>query len=286
VQGFVYGDQLNPVAELDGSGNVTARFVYGTKSNVPDPMVKGGVTYRYVTDQLGSVRLVVDASTGAIAQRIDYDEYGVVIQYTNPGFQPFGFAGGIADSHTGLVRFGARDYDPQTGRWTSKDPIAFAGHDPDLFRYGSDDPVDLLDSEGRFNRRCAEHLARWALRRARTVAAQPGFPGGTAGLHNGPADAFRHCYWSCLMVRRCGKATAFLAGWGHELFQNRFWEAPDEFYMDTANNSAGRSCGDRGCSCETCCRGRLACGRLKTHPFSPTVGPVGHHPVTGPTYPY
>ena len=44
-----------------------------------------------------------------------------------PGFQPFGFAGGIYDLHTALVRFGARDYDAFTGRWTAKDPISFAG---------------------------------------------------------------------------------------------------------------------------------------------------------------
>ncbi|MCB9610787.1 MAG: hypothetical protein H6716_29655, partial [Polyangiaceae bacterium] len=37
-------------------------------------------------------------------------------------FVPFGFAGGIHDADTGLVRFGARDYDAVTGRWTSKDP--------------------------------------------------------------------------------------------------------------------------------------------------------------------
>ena len=40
---------------------------------------------------------------------------------TNPGFQPFGFAGGLYDPDTGLVRFGARDYDAETGRWTSKE---------------------------------------------------------------------------------------------------------------------------------------------------------------------
>jgi len=147
VQGFLYGDQLNPVAELDGSGAVTARFVYGTKSNVPDYMVKGGVTYRYITDQLGSVRLVVDASTGAVAQRIDYDEYGVVIKDTNPGFQPFGFAGGITDTHTRLVRFGARDYDPVSGRWTSKDPMGFWAGQANLGRYVFD-PVNVHDTNG------------------------------------------------------------------------------------------------------------------------------------------
>ena len=33
-------DQLNPIAELDGAGNVVSRFVYGTKGNVPDTMIK------------------------------------------------------------------------------------------------------------------------------------------------------------------------------------------------------------------------------------------------------
>jgi len=135
TQGFIYGDQLNPVAELDGAGNIVSRFVYGTRANVPDYMVKGGTTYRIISDHLGSPRLVVDATTGAIVQRMDYDEFGNVLSDTNPGFQPFGFAGGIYDQDTGLVRFGARDYDPDTGRWTAKDPILFAGGDTNLYGY-------------------------------------------------------------------------------------------------------------------------------------------------------
>ena len=66
--------------------------------------------------------LVIDTATGTIAQRMDYDEFGNVTTDTNPGFQPFGFAGGIYDRDTGLVRFGARDYDPATG----VDPIVRA----------------------------------------------------------------------------------------------------------------------------------------------------------------
>ncbi len=124
---LLYGDQLNPVAELDTAGNVVSRFVYGTRINVPDYIEKGGLTYRVIADHLGSVRLVVDVATGQIAQRIDYDEFGQVLQDTNPGFQPFGFAGGLWDAQTGVVRFGARDYDPRIGRWTSKDPILFDG---------------------------------------------------------------------------------------------------------------------------------------------------------------
>jgi len=127
VQGFLYQDALNPVAELDGDGNVVARFVYGTRGNVPDYMTKNGQIYRIVTDQLGSPRLVVDIATGTVAQRMRYDAFGVVIEDTRPGFQPFGFAGGIYDRDTGLVRFGTRGYDAVTGRWTAKDPILFDG---------------------------------------------------------------------------------------------------------------------------------------------------------------
>jgi len=137
------------VAELDGTGAVVSRFVYGTKDNVPDYMEKGGVTYRILSDHLGSVRLVVDAATGAVAQRLDYDEFGVVLQDTAPGFQPFGFAGGIYDHQTKLVRFGARDYDAEVGRWTSKDPIGFRGGDENLYGYVLDDPVNKTDAEGR-----------------------------------------------------------------------------------------------------------------------------------------
>jgi RHS repeat-associated protein len=73
------------------------------------------------------VRLVIDAASGAIVQRMGHDEWGNVTEDTNPGFQPFGFAGGLNDIDTGLVRFGARDYDPATGRWMAKDPIGFEG---------------------------------------------------------------------------------------------------------------------------------------------------------------
>lgn len=63
-------------------------------------------------------------------------------------FQPFGFAGGLYDQHTKLTRLGARDYDAETGRWTAKDPIRFAGGDANLYGYTLNDPVNLIDPEG------------------------------------------------------------------------------------------------------------------------------------------
>jgi len=148
AQGFLWQDGLRIVAELDGSNQVASRFVYADKGNVPAYLVKGGNTYRIVSDHLGSPRLVVDAATGAVAQRMDYDEWGRIVLDTNPGFQPFGFAGGLHDRDTGLVRFGARDYDPETGRWTAKDPILFGGGDVNIYAYVLGDPVNLVDPLG------------------------------------------------------------------------------------------------------------------------------------------
>lgn len=148
VQGFLYQSQLQPVAELDGSGAIVSRFVYGKGINVPDYLIKGGATYRIVTDHLGSPRLVVNVATGAIAQQMEYDEYGNVLSDTSPGFQPFGFAGGIYDRDTGLVRFGARDYDAGSGRWMVKDPIGFAGRMINLYGYCDINPIGCIDFTG------------------------------------------------------------------------------------------------------------------------------------------
>jgi RHS repeat-associated protein len=155
-RGWVYQDALNPVAEFDGDGTVVKRFVYGSKFNVPDYMLvwedPSWVKYRILSDHLGSPRLVVNSATGDIVQRIDYDEFGNptydVGNTVGDDFHPFGFAGGIHDVDTGLVRFGVRDYDSSTGRWTAKDPILFWGAASNLYTYVSNDPINYFDIAG------------------------------------------------------------------------------------------------------------------------------------------
>ena len=145
---WIYQGQLEPVAEFDGSGNLLARYVYGTRAHVPDYVVKGDTTYRVISDHLGSVRLVVNASTGTIAQQVNYDAFGRISFTFGTGFQPFRYAGGLWDEETELVRFGVRDYDPQIGRWTSRDPIGFLGGSPNLYAYVDGDPINLIDPTG------------------------------------------------------------------------------------------------------------------------------------------
>lgn len=148
VQGFLYQDALRPVAELDSQGRIAALFVYADKANVPAYFIKGGQTYRILSDHLGSPRLVVNTADSTVLQRMDYDAWGNVTYDSNPGFQPFGYAGGLYDRGTGLVRFGARDYDPETGRWTAKDPILFGGGDSNVYAYVGNSPINRIDPDG------------------------------------------------------------------------------------------------------------------------------------------
>ncbi len=90
------------------------------------------------------------------------DEFGNVTYDSNPGFQPFGFAHGLYDTDTKLVRFGARDYDASTGRWTSKDPIGFGGGAANVYVYCVDEPINFEDWTGLQDSPCnwLEQLAK------------------------------------------------------------------------------------------------------------------------------
>ncbi len=141
-----YGTGLLPLAEYNGSGALRTTFFYAG-AGTPVKMTHSGQTYHIISDRLGSPRLILDAS-GVVIKRLDYDAYGNLLVDTNPAFDlPFGFAGGLSDPAHELIRFGARDYQPSTGRWTAKDPILFAGawH---LYAYVSNDPVNWADRLG------------------------------------------------------------------------------------------------------------------------------------------
>lgn len=147
VAGFLYRPDGTIAVETDSSGKAISRFGYDDIGHLA-LVERNGVTYRVITDYIGSPRVIVDSRTGTVAEQISYDAWGNVTRDTTPGFIPIGFAGGLRDRDTELVRFGARDYDPPSGRWTDSDPLRFSGGDANLYRYSGADPINFTDGSG------------------------------------------------------------------------------------------------------------------------------------------
>jgi RHS repeat-associated protein len=81
----------------------------------------------------------------------------------------------ILDTTSLLVRFGYRDYDPNAGRWTARDPIFFKGGQGNLFGYVQNNPINLIDPLG---------LERWHTPDGNHTVGRPGTivpPGGGVG---------------------------------------------------------------------------------------------------------
>jgi hypothetical protein len=96
----------------------------------------------------------------------------------------------------------------------------------------------------------AKQLAEAALSKAQKT--------GLPGLHNGAADAWRHCYWNCTMTAEIGADQAEEVASNHE----KYGGGPaNENSMDIQNNAKGRACG--GKNCDGCCQTKLDAGELR-----------------------
>jgi RHS repeat-associated protein len=116
-----------------------------------------GTKYYLHYDQVGSLRAISRVlspdNTLKVVKEISYDTYGNILSDTNESLSvPFGFAGGLYDADTKLTRFGYRDYDAYTGKWTAKDPIGFDGGDSNLYGYVLGDPINWIDDDGLIRR--------------------------------------------------------------------------------------------------------------------------------------
>jgi RHS repeat-associated protein len=147
-----YDDQGNIWADVTTTNSLLARYVYGDSANqiwaraIPAGLTNAGVAF-YLTDHLGSVRDLMD-SNGVIQDHIDYDGYGNATHTTIAFADSRGFASGEYDYDTKQEHFGARYYDPSTGRWTSQDPLSFGGGDSNLYRYVGNNATNRVDPSG------------------------------------------------------------------------------------------------------------------------------------------
>jgi RHS repeat-associated protein len=145
---FLYGNPDNffqITASVDQAGELTTYFY--DENDMLHAFDRGGTRYRVGVDQVGSPRVIV-AGDGTIVGQIDRDSFGRILASSGSVTLPLGFAGGIEDPDTGLVRFGLRDYDPQTGRFTARDPSFYVGSPDNLYAYAGSAPTNRRDPTG------------------------------------------------------------------------------------------------------------------------------------------
>ncbi|HOP41436.1 MAG TPA: RHS repeat-associated core domain-containing protein, partial [Geobacteraceae bacterium] len=146
---YLYSNLEQPfqLTAMRDTAGVLSYYYYDTNGHL-FAFDKGDERFYVASDQLGTPKVVTD-TTGTVVRQMEYDSYGMPTFDSNPAFEmPVGFAGGISDAKTGLVRFGYRDYEPETGRWTAKDPILFKGNQGNLYGYVSNDPINWIDPDG------------------------------------------------------------------------------------------------------------------------------------------
>jgi len=152
VEKYLWADLTTLLAVYDAEDNLVQRFEYAG-GRMPVAMTDtNGTTYYLHYDQVGSLRAISRVlspdNTTQLVKEITYDTYGNILTDSNSSLRVLGFAGGLYDADTGLTRFGYRDYDAFTGKWTAKDPIGFAGGDSNLYGYVLGNPVGFVDLNG------------------------------------------------------------------------------------------------------------------------------------------
>jgi RHS repeat-associated protein len=125
----------------DAQDNVATR-VYGEG----EYQISGAKKSVYLSDQLGSVRDVVDADSGALLGALDYRPYGQV--YRQVGDKPLYQYGQLLWEPTVELNVSpTRLYNAAVGRWMSRDPIREKGG-INLYGYVGGSPTMGIDPDG------------------------------------------------------------------------------------------------------------------------------------------
>jgi RHS repeat-associated protein len=105
--------------------------------------------YYYTRDHLGSIREMTDAS-GNLRARYSYDPFGRQTKISGNVDADFAFAGMFWSPEASLSLTHFRAYDPNLGRWLSRDPLKNAEviEGPNLYAYAANNPVNLTDPLG------------------------------------------------------------------------------------------------------------------------------------------
>ncbi len=120
-----------------------------------------GTTHFYLNDHLGSARVIV-AENGTIKDKYEYFAFGAPDSQTVSTNQAYRYTNKPFDEEGrfDLYYYGARYYDPSTGRFTQVDPMRGKYPAWGPYVYCADNPLRNIDPDGRDTRRGYEEKER------------------------------------------------------------------------------------------------------------------------------
>ena len=137
-------DGYTDVTTNGGQTSTTKYYIAGGQTVA---MGKDGVISYLLPDTLGSVSLTLYADGSTKSVQV-YAPYGATRYSDGSTPTAYGFTGQRADSATGLMDYGARYYDPISGRFISADSVQSNGTGADPFAYVDDNPETNTDPTG------------------------------------------------------------------------------------------------------------------------------------------
>jgi len=145
---YIYdGDDIALEIYTDPNNNTEKTFyTHGPGTDEHLALERNGSFFYYHADGLGSITAITDQNK-AIVQKYDYDSFGNT-KPTTSFRNSYAYTSREYDQEAGLYYYRARYYDPQDGRFISKDPIGFDGGDVNLYGYVQNNPVNWIDPWG------------------------------------------------------------------------------------------------------------------------------------------
>jgi len=149
-------DTLNPaglpqVMDELVNGAVTRTYAYGLQRISENQQIGGTWTPSfYGYDGHGNVRYLTNAA-GAITDTYTYDAFGMPTATTGSTPNAYTYSGERFDQNIGLFHLRARDYNPLTGRFETRDPAEGDILNPATLHkyvYAGNNPVNSADPSG------------------------------------------------------------------------------------------------------------------------------------------
>ena len=146
----------NVLAEADGSGTLTAEYIYFNGKRIARIDLPANTVHYYLSDHLGSTSKII-SSAGVVEEESDFTAFGGELTAAQ-GANHYKFTSKERDSETGLDYFGARYYSNLMGRFMTPDWAAKAMAVPyadfadpqslNLYTYVRNNPLSLRDEDG------------------------------------------------------------------------------------------------------------------------------------------